>query len=139
MVPASIAAAAALLTLLWRIWDAHRVRPRVRVTEVSVSLQATLAEGCQGWSFRLTVENLSNRPDVLRDITICPKDGPPFHLGQTVTRELEPLMPMLVGYSHQAHFLAPRGATVSGEMVVEFSRAGIHRFPFECTCPPLDS
>jgi hypothetical protein len=139
IVPSSIAAAAAVLTLVWRIRDARQGRPRVSVTDVRVFFQGTMLEGCQGWGFALTVENLSNRPDVLRDITILLTDGRPFHFGQAVARQLEPRMPTPVGCSYQADFLAPRGATVRGEMVVEFSRAVVCRFPFECKCPRADA
>lgn len=138
IVPSSIAATAAVLSLLWRVWDVRQARPRVSVTDVRVSLQ-TMLEGCQGWSFTLTVENLSNRPDVLRDITILPTEGPPFHFGQLVTRQLEPREPMTVGYGYQADFLVARGGGVRGDILVEFSRAGVRRFPFQCKCPPLDS
>jgi len=138
IVPSSIAATAAVLSLLWRVWDVRQARPRVSVTDVRVSLQ-TMLEGCQGWSFALTVENLSSRPDVLRDIAIFPTEGSLFHFDQAVPRQLEPREPTKVAYSHQANFLVPRGSAVDGEIVIEFSRAGVRRFPFQCRCPPLDS
>ena len=84
------------------------------------------------------VENLSPTNDVLRELTVTLTSGERMagDLGGQLPCELEPHLPRAFGGDLRGGPKVARGAGVSGEIIMAFSRASEQRRPFSFTCEP---
>jgi hypothetical protein len=139
LIPASIAAVAALITLAWRIRDALLARPKIIVHSAQANYSSRSSAGCDGWQGGVHVENLSTANDVVRAVRVnvtghpAPLEFRTFSSGR-LPMTLEPGTPARITGDLTAGPIGKPGATIQGVIEIEFTRAGIVRHKFEATC-----
>lgn len=137
-IAAIIAAATALLGLLWRVVDWYQARPRVKLEEATLGFRGKANNTCEGLTLHFRLRNESTADDVLENAYLevgakrVSTVGWRTHASPPVV--IGPGFPLVGSCDFGSSHKTKEGAAVQAQAVFELRRAGRTEQAVEATC-----